>query len=199
MHLNRLAAGIAVAVCLSCASASRQQAVPVDVPLPPPNKPVPVLLQELESPDQLTRSEAAWQLAGAKENQAELCSALEPLQADPERSVRYAVAWALGHLRNAEQWKALRATYETPLKIVQRTMPRYPNPAFAARVQGTVLLEVLIGEQGEVAHAEVRESIPGLDEATIACVRQWQFEPGRVDGNPRAEMALAPVTFRRLD
>jgi len=30
--------------------------------------------------------------------------------------------------------------------------PQYPQAAFDAKVQGTVLVEVLIGEEGEVAH-----------------------------------------------
>jgi protein TonB len=74
--------------------------------------------------------------------------------------------------------------------------PQYPKAAFDAKIEGTVLVELLIGEQGEVAHLEVRRSIPELDAAAIACVRQWQFAPLRANGHARATIAHAPVTFR---
>jgi protein TonB len=63
-------------------------------------------------------------------------------------------------------------------------------------VQGVVVMEILIGENGEVAHAEVTTSVPGLDEAALACVRPWRFEPARHGGRPVATVARAPVAFR---
>jgi TonB family protein len=59
-----------------------------------------------------------------------------------------------------------------------------------------VMVDFLIGEEGEVAHAEIRRSIPQLDAAALACVRRWEFEPMRVAGVPRATLARAPVKFR---
>jgi Gram-negative bacterial TonB protein C-terminal len=40
----------------------------------------------------------------------------------------------------------------TPPKPTVSPGPQYPQAAFDAKVQGTVLVEVLIGEEGEVAH-----------------------------------------------
>jgi TonB family protein len=59
-----------------------------------------------------------------------------------------------------------------------------------------VVVALLIGEEGEIAHAEILQSIPAFDDAALTCVRQWQFEPRRVAGVPRAALALAPVAFR---
>jgi TonB family protein len=50
--------------------------------------------------------------------------------------------------------------------------PEYPREAFNKKVAGTVILEILIGEEGEVAHAEVRKSVAGLDAAALACIKQ---------------------------
>ena len=74
--------------------------------------------------------------------------------------------------------------------------PSYPEAAFKKKVEGTVLVEILIGEEGEVAHAEIRRSIRYLDEAALACVREWQFEPARRGERPVATVAHVPVAFR---
>jgi protein TonB len=68
--------------------------------------------------------------------------------------------------------------------------------ARAHGVQGTVLLEILVGEEGEVVHLAIRQSIPSLNDAAVTCVSRWTFEPARVDGVPRATVAYVPVAFR---
>jgi TonB family protein len=111
-------------------------------------------------------------------------------------TVRYAAAWALGHLRpSSPESKPDDGTTSQP-KVIRLARPQYPGAAFDAKVQGTVLVDLLIGEDGEVAHAEVRRSIPGLDAAALECVRNWTFEPMRFAGAPRVTVARAPVTFR---
>jgi TonB family protein len=54
----------------------------------------------------------------------------------------------------------------------------------------------LINSLGKVAYAEIRQSIPHLDEAALTCVRDWLFEPAQRGGKPVATVAVAPVTFR---
>jgi protein TonB len=165
-----------------------------EVPLPPPTRPTHLLIASLSSADPSVRSAAAWQLAGARELQAEARAALEPLRADADRGVRYAAAWALGHLPSpSDVVTTTGQTNPNPIKILR---PEYPKAAFTAKIEGTVVVDLLIGEQGEVAHLEIRQSIPELDAAAIACVRRWTFEPGRVSGVPRAVIAHAPVAFR---
>jgi TonB family protein len=178
-------AGFWVAVSLRF---SKQKAI--KVPVTPPTSPTHVLIASLSSEDPIVRASAAWQLAGATDLQAEAVAALKPLRTDADRRVRYAAIWALGHL----PWLSDVAgqTNPKPIKILR---PEYPKAAFDAKIKGTVIVEFLIGEQGEVAHAEVRESIPELDAAAIASARQWTFEPGRVSGVPRANVARAPVVF----
>jgi protein TonB len=108
--------------------------------------------------------------------------------------VRYAVAWALAHLGPSSDLKP--PTGETPPRPTRQKRPEYPKRAFAAGIEGTVLVKFLVGEQGEVAHLEIRRSIPELDAAAAACLRKWTFEPGRVGGVARPVVAQSPVTFR---
>ena len=173
-----------------CATATKA----VDVPIPPPPAPVRVMVEALASPDPTVRARSAWQLAGARESQAEASAALASLRGDPDKAVRYAAAWALGHLPGDSKLAAAKGTL--PPKAVHISRPNYPQEAFVAKVEGTVLIDLLIGEEGEVAHAAIHSSIPRLDEAALACVRQWRFEPGQTDGKPIATMAQAPITFR---
>jgi TonB family protein len=180
-------AGFWVAVSIKL---GRQQAV--EVPVPAPTRPTRLLITSLSSEDLSVRSAAAWELAGATELQAEARAALEQLRTDEDRGVRHAVVWALGHLGPL----SATATSETPPRPLKILRPEYPKAPFEAQIEGTVLVELLIGEQGEVAHLEIRKSIPELDAAAIACVRQWTFEPGRINGVPRATFAQAPVAFR---
>jgi TonB family protein len=166
----------------------------VEVPMAPPARPTHLLIASLSSGDANVRAVAAWELAGATTLQAEARAALEPLQTDADRAVRYAARWALGHLPAPSG--SVSASDETPPRPARIRRPEYPEAAFAAKIEGTVMVELLIGEQGEVAHLEVRRSIAELDAGAIACVRRWTFEPARVNGAPRATIAQAPVAFR---
>lgn len=88
------------------------------------------------------------------------------------------------------------ADYDTPPQPVRITKPVYPSEAFKKRVEGTVLLEILIDAEGHVARARVLQSVPELDEAALECVKEWQFNPARKEGKPVATLAQAPITFR---
>ncbi len=73
--------------------------------------------------------------------------------------------------------------------------PEYPAAAAAQGIRGIVILEVLIGESGAVLNARVTRSIPGLDEAALAAVKQWEYEPTKVDGKPVKIVLAQSITF----
>jgi protein TonB len=58
-----------------------------------------------------------------------------------------------------------------------------------------VICEVLIGTDGKVADARVLRSIPLLDQAAIDAVRQWEFTPTQVNGNPVSIIMTVTVNF----
>src|SRR5688572_14768863 len=76
--------------------------------------------------------------------------------------------------------------------------PVYPLPAMSARVGGNVLIEATIGADGKVHNARVVNSIAVLDQAALDAVRQWEFEPSRVNGVPVAVTMVIIVTFALL-
>ena len=58
----------------------------------------------------------------------------------------------------------------------------YPAAAQAARVQGTVIIEVTLDAQGRVSDARILRSIPLLDQAALDAVRQWEYAPTILNG-----------------
>jgi TonB family protein len=82
---------------------------------------------------------------------------------------------------------------KTPLRVgdppgvqapiaTKKVNPEHPLAAMQARVAGTVILEALVDERGNVADARVARSIPLLDQAALDAVKQWQFKPATLNG-----------------
>lgn len=85
--------------------------------------------------------------------------------------------------------------YDRPPRLLRMVKPEYPSEAFVKKIQGVVAVEILIDAEGHVARARVTRSIPELDAAALAAVRQWRFSPAVKGGRTVATLALAPVTF----
>src|SRR5262249_8766817 len=66
---------------------------------------------------------------------------------------------------------------------IRRVYAEYPDVARSKHVQGLVRVQALVGTDGRVDDARMVESIPLLDEAAMAAVRQWEFEPAMARGN----------------
>lgn len=83
---------------------------------------------------------------------------------------------------------------DRPRKI-KYVPPVYPLPARKARVVGNVLIEATIGVDGRVHNARVVNSIAVLDQAALDAVRQWEFEPMRLNGVVVAVTMVIKVAF----
>ncbi len=73
-----------------------------------------------------------------------------------------------------------------PPTLLKEVRPRYTTGALQRRIQGTVMLEVVISRDGIPAAIRVTRSLDpaGLDEEAIAAVREWRFTPGRLADSP---------------
>ena len=67
----------------------------------------------------------------------------------------------------------------SPPKVKHRVEPKYPEIAHRARIQGNVVLEVVIDKDGTVRDARVVRSAPLLDDAAISALKEWKYEPAR--------------------
>ncbi len=82
----------------------------------------------------------------------------------------------------------------TPTKI-KDVRPAYPPEALASRIQGVVILEAIIDDQGNIANAKVLRSIPLLDSAAFTALSQWQFTPTLLNGTPVGVIMTVTVNF----
>jgi TonB family protein len=82
-----------------------------------------------------------------------------------------------------------------PPKLIKEVFPKYPEVARQARVEGIVILEAKIDEQGDVIDAKVLRSIPLLDQAAMDAVKQWKYEPLTIGGKARKVIFTVTVRF----
>ena len=87
------------------------------------------------------------------------------------------------------------AQVKEPRKL-RHVTPRYPEIARAARVQGVVVLECLIDEQGRVKEVKLLRGLPLLDQAAIEAVKQWLYTPTLLNGVPVPVVMTVTVNFR---
>ena len=73
--------------------------------------------------------------------------------------------------------------------------PRYPVIAQQSKVQGLVILEAVISEDGAVESLRVLRSQPLLDAAALEAVRQWRFTPTLLNGQPVPVVMTVTVNF----
>jgi|CXWL01.1.fsa_nt_gi protein TonB len=77
----------------------------------------------------------------------------------------------------------VKAADVTPPRLIRRTDPVYPRDA--GDLEGTVVLEVVIGTDGQVRDIKVLHGLhPAYDGAAVDSVRQWLFEPATEGGKP---------------
>lgn len=76
--------------------------------------------------------------------------------------------------------------------------PEYTVEAMRARVQGTILLEATVLENGSVTDIRVLKAMEpsyGLDEKAVEALRAWKFRPGTYQGRPVAVKVLVELLF----
>lgn len=72
---------------------------------------------------------------------------------------------------------------DVELKLIKRVDPKYPREALKKLIGGKVVLEALIDNKGNVVDAKVIESEhETLNDAAIAAVKQWKYEPYKKEG-----------------
>ncbi len=84
---------------------------------------------------------------------------------------------------------------ETLPEALYKVAPSYPEDARRANIDGTVMVQALIGKDGHVKDTRITKSIPMLDDAAVRAVRQWTFVPAKSKGKPVAVWVAVPVKF----
>ena len=74
-------------------------------------------------------------------------------------------------------------------RLIHRVEPTYPAEARAKHIQGSVAMDVQVGEDGAVRNISVVAGDPVLSAAAVEAVKQWKYRPFSIDGH-RAEMQV---------
>jgi len=81
--------------------------------------------------------------------------------------------------------------------LLRQVLPKYTSEALSLKIQGTVVLEVVVSRAGLPTAIRVMRSLDaGLDQEAIAAVREWRFTPGRLGGRPVDVLVTIWVDFR---
>jgi len=80
-------------------------------------------------------------------------------------------------------------------EAITKVTPAYPDIAREAGVDGTVMVQALVGKDGHVKDTRVVKSIKMLDTSAEAAVKQWVFKPALSNNKPVAVWVAVPVKF----
>ncbi len=83
--------------------------------------------------------------------------------------------------------------------VVSKVAPIYPPLARQARIQGTVIAQVLISKTGDVESVQLFSGHPILAPAAIEAIKQWKFKPFELNGEPVEVETRAKVNFTLAD
>lgn len=73
-------------------------------------------------------------------------------------------------------------------KVLVRPTPRYPEIAKRLNLVGTVKVEIVIGPDGKIKNTNVLGGHPILVNSTLDTLREWKYEPSKVE-------TMATLTF----
>jgi protein TonB len=93
------------------------------------------------------------------------------------------------------------------LVVLERVLPRYPTSSVRLGEEGTVTVQALVNEKGQVTDVKLARGsgFKRLDNAALAAIRRWKFIPRMRDSKPvstwgetELRFILYPFTFSRV-
>jgi TonB family protein len=80
--------------------------------------------------------------------------------------------------------------------LEHRVDPVYPREALAMKLEGEVVLEATITKTGQVRNLKVLKGSPILGKAALDAVKQWRYQPYRLNDQPLESQTQITVRFR---
>ncbi len=92
---------------------------------------------------------------------------------------------------------AAAAAKITPAEIISKPVPIYTDEARQKRIEGEVLLEVVLEATGKLHVVRVVRGLGhGLDDAAVRAAEQIRFKPALKDGQPSDSTAVLHIIFQ---
>jgi protein TonB len=87
--------------------------------------------------------------------------------------------------------------YDRPPTATHTEFPEFTDEARIKRVQGVVIVSLLVTTEGLPTDLHVEKSLdPGLDEKALQAVAKYRFKPAMRDGVPISTRLVVEVNFR---
>lgn len=85
-------------------------------------------------------------------------------------------------------------------RIITKVQPIYPEGARTAGIQGSVVLQAIVGKDGRPLQLQVLNSQidPDLARAAVEAVSQWRYQPTLLNGEPVEVDTVVTVNFKLL-
>ena len=96
---------------------------------------------------------------------------------------------------SADTQQAIRVTSDQRPKLIKQVKPTYPQVALTARIQGVGVVEAVTDIYGRVRQTRIITGHPLLNDAAVAAVKQWIYEPYIINGIPKPVIFTVTVTF----
>jgi periplasmic protein TonB len=80
-------------------------------------------------------------------------------------------------------------------RVLTRVHPVYPKVVARAHIQGVVILEAIVDEDGIVQEIRVLRSVNYLDEPAIEALKQWRYEPLTLNGRRMPFLLTVSMMF----
>jgi protein TonB len=153
-------------------------------PIAPPAPPQPIVAAPVEAPSAI-----------APETGRE-AEALRPFEGSLERGAASGVIGGVSEAPPVPPPAVVRigGSMKTP-RLARRVEPLYPDIAQRAAIEGIVILEATVGEDGRVDGVKVLRSQAVLEQAAIEAVKQWQYEPLIYNGRPTPFVLTVTLSF----
>lgn len=86
-----------------------------------------------------------------------------------------------------------------PPVATHKVDPKYPAEALKQQVGGICIVQLVIDEKGNVAHAaSLSGPSPEIEQAAVDAARQWKFKPATRNGAPVRVFYMLTLSFRPL-
>lgn len=80
--------------------------------------------------------------------------------------------------------------------VTHRVDPDYPAAARPAHLKGVIVLDVVVGRDGNVAEVRALNGPQILAQSAVEALRWWRFQPYRVEGQPVVVETTVAVEFK---
>ncbi|SRR5579871_1315922 len=84
----------------------------------------------------------------------------------------------------------------TAANLIHKVVPVYPQEARLAKLQGSVKVSALIGEDGSVQDVRVLAGPSALAASAVAAIRQWRYGPTFLNGKPTPVQREITVVYK---